>query len=169
MTYIHIDEETTTGSAGVPKFALVLAGGFAAAVIILAAVARIAHTGTLGEQAHAQLVTSRALVFSDHADGSIGVYDEQRSTKLADLTGSGGFVRGALRGLAFQRRLAHVGPDVPFYLVKWSDGRLTLDDSSTANHLELQAFGSENEAAFDKLLMGSTVVSPPVTAAVTTR
>ena len=165
MTYIHVDEETTTGSSGVPRIALILAGGFAVAVIALAAVARIANKGTLGEETHAQAVASRALVFSDHPDGSIGVYDAQHQVELSTLTGTGGFVRGALRALARQRRLASVGPEVPFYLVKWSDGRLTLDDSSTHNHLELKAFGSENEAAFDKLLADKTLAKPAAVAA----
>ena len=110
------------------------------------------------------MVASRALVFTDHPDGSIGVFDAQHQEQLDNVSGTGGFVRGAMRALARQRRLAHVGPEVPFYLVKWSDGRLTLDDSSTQNHLELEAYGNENLASFEKLLVGHER-----TAAVSTR
>ena len=152
MSYLHIDEETTSGNAGVPKGALILAGSFALCVIALAAVARLSNKGTLGEQTTAQMVASRALVFSDRPDGSIGVYDAQHQQSLETISGTGGFVRGAMRALARQRRLAHVGPEVPFYLVKWSDGRLTLDDSATHNHLELEAYGNANLASFEKLL-----------------
>lgn len=155
MSYIHVDEETTTGNGGVPKGALILAGVFALAVIALAAVARWSNIGTLGEQSSAHLVASRALVFSDRPDGSIGVYDAQHHQPLDAISGTGGFVRGAIRALARQRRLANVGPEVPFYLVKWSDGRLTLDDSSTKSHLELEAYGNENLASFEKLLVGA--------------
>lgn len=154
MSYLHIDEETTKGNAGVPRGALILAGSFALTVIALAAVARISNKGTLGEQTNAQMVASRALVFSDQPDGSIGVYDAQHQQQLDAVSGTGGFVRGAIRALARQRRISHVGPEVPFYLVKWSDGRLTLDDSSTKSHLELYAYGSENLASFEKLLIG---------------
>lgn len=156
MSYLHIDEETTKGNAGVPKGALILAGSFALTVIALAAFARLSNRGTLGEQSNAQMVASRALVFTDQADGSIGVYDAQHRQQLDAVSGTGGFVRGAMRALARQRRLANIGPEVPFYLVKWSDGRLTLDDSSTNNHLELEAYGNANLASFEKLLIGVT-------------
>ncbi len=152
MSYLHIEEETTTGNAGVPRAALAMAGVMAVLTIALAAVARFSHAGTLGEQPTATLVEARALVFSDHADGSIGVVDASRGDTLPDLVGTGGFVRGSLRALARQRRIAGIGPEAPFYLARWSDGRLTLDDSSTKNHLELQGFGPDNAAAFIPLL-----------------
>lgn len=158
MSYIHIDEEVGNGgNAGVPKGALILAGAFALCVIAMAAVARVYKQGTLGQQITATAVASRALVFTDHPDGSIGVYDQANKQQLEALPGGGGgFVRGAMRALARQRRLAHVGPDVPFYLIKWSDGRLTLDDSTTGSHLELHAYGSANLASFEELLVGTT-------------
>ena len=86
------------------------------------------------------------------------------------------FVRGALRALARERR-ADVGdntagiPDAgsvttpvehaPFRLTRYTDGRLTLDDTTTGAHLELRAFGPTNAAAFAGLL--PPVPSVPVT------
>ncbi|MEP6780693.1 MAG: photosynthetic complex assembly protein PuhC [Gemmatimonadaceae bacterium] len=161
MSYIHIDEDhTDTPNAGVPKGALILAGSFALVVIALAAVARLSGNGTLGEQPHATMIASRALVFTDRPDGSIGVYDSQHQVELESLPGgNGGFVRGTLRAMARQRRLSNVGPELPFYLAKWSDGRLTLDDSSTRTHLELNSYGSTNEESFEKVLIGNN--TPP--------
>lgn len=156
MAFIHIDDEVTTGNAGVPKPALIIAASFALLVIALAAIARFANTGTLGQQSQATAVASRALVFTDQKDGTVSVFDVQHQQQLDALPGgNGGFVRGAMRALARQRRLANVGADVPFYLIKWSDGRLTLEDYATSNHLELEAYGSTNLAAFEKLLKGS--------------
>lgn len=154
MSYLHIDEEPSSSNVGVPKFALGLALALAVLVIALAATARLtrAHTGALGEQSTAKIVESRALVFSDLPNGSIGVYDVEHHQQMPPLTNTGGFVRGALRALARQRMLARVGREAPFELTRWSDGRLTLDDSSTSNHLELEAFGSTNEADFAALL-----------------
>lgn len=152
MTYLHIDDEPTAGRAGVPRGALLVACTLAVSVIGFAAAAQRFGTGTLGQRSSAQAVTSRALVFSDRADGSIGVFDAQRGEELQAISGSGGFVRGTIRALARQRRLAHVGADVPFHLIKWSDGRLTLDDSTTHSHLELDAYGTENRRAFELLL-----------------
>lgn len=156
MGFVHVDEEVTKGNAGVPRAALVVAGVFAVAVIVLAGISRVSDSGTLGQHSTATPVASRALVFADQPDGSVSVFDVQRGQVLTALpAGGGGFVRGALRALARQRRLAHVGPDVPFHLVRWSDGRLTLDDSTTGNHLELDAYGTTNLASFEKLLDGT--------------
>lgn len=60
MSYLHIDEETTKGNAGVPKGALILAGAFALTVIALAGFARLSNKGTLGEHSTAQMIASRA-------------------------------------------------------------------------------------------------------------
>lgn len=153
MAFIHIDEEVTRGNAGVPRSALIIAGAFALFVIVLAGIARRSNTGTLGQQSVATIVASRALVFTDRPDGTVGVFDQQRQEQLEPLpAGNGGFVRGAMRALARQRRLAGVGPAVPFYLVKWSDGRLTLNDSATSSQLELEAYGATNLASFERLL-----------------
>ena len=109
---------------------------------------RRAMRGARGPIPAVRPVATRALVFSDLPDGAVGVYDAGHHQTLPPLAGSGGFVRGALRALARQRRLDAVGFDVPFYLARWPDGRLTLDDSATHNHLELRAYGTVNEAAF---------------------
>ncbi|MEP7065063.1 MAG: photosynthetic complex assembly protein PuhC [Gemmatimonadota bacterium] len=157
MSYLHIEEEPSSSRVGVPKFTLILALALALIVIALAATARLtrSHTGALGEQTTASIVTSRSLVFSDLPNGNIAVYDVQHEQQLPPLTNTGGFVRGALRALARQRKLAGVGPEVPFALTRWSDGRLTLDDSATSNHLELRAYGSANEADFAALIAPS--------------
>lgn len=156
MAFVHIDDEITKGNAGVPRGALIIAGLFAVTVIVLAGVSRLKQVGDLGQRSTATVVISRALVFSDLPDGGVGVFDVSHQQRLASLpAGGGGFVRGAVRALARQRRLAHVGADVPFYLEKWSDGRLTLHDSSTSSHLELEAYGSTNLASFEKLLAGT--------------
>ena len=149
MSYVHVEEERGHGVA-VPRVALRAAATLAALTIALAAVARHGRRSDHAPEASPSAV--RALVFSDRPDGSVGVYDVARHEALPPLSGSGGFVRGALRALARQRRLAAVGPDAPFYLARWPDGRLTLDDSATGNHLELRAYGESNAEAFARLL-----------------
>jgi len=149
MSYVHIEEERGAEVA-VPKAALTLAATLALLTIALAAAAR--HASRPAGAPGVRPVATRALVFSDRPDGAVGVYDAVRRESLPPLVGSGGFVRGALRALARQRRLDAVGPDVPFYLARWPDGRLTLDDSATHEHLELRAYGPTNEAAFAALL-----------------
>jgi putative photosynthetic complex assembly protein len=61
-------------------------------------------------------------------------------------------MRGTLRGLARDRRMRDLGPEAPFRLVSWTDGRLTLDDTATGRRLDLLAFGQTQAEAFARLL-----------------
>ena len=55
-------------------------------------------------------------------------------------------------GFARTRHLENLGPEAPFRLAAWSDGRLTLDDPATGQHVELLAFGPTNAGVFARLL-----------------
>lgn len=151
MSYLHIEHDEETRNAA-PSGVLRVAAGIAVMTIALAGFARYSQAGTVLRTETSPVVNSRALVFTDLPDGRIGVRDPVRGEVLEPLEGSGGFVRGSLRALARQRRLANVGPEVPFYLARHADGRLTLSDSATNNHLDLQAFGPDNSNAFAGLL-----------------
>lgn len=98
-------------------------------------------------------VAERMLRFADRDDGAIVVTDAGSGRVVETLQpGSEGFVRGAMRGLARERRRADAGPDVPFRLATWPDGRITLEDVATGNFMELHAFGRTNAEAFLRLL-----------------
>ncbi len=99
------------------------------------------------------VLQSRGLHFVDRADGAVVVYDAADESLIKVLEpGSNGFVRGVLRGLARERAANDVGPQPPFELTYWSDGRLTLTDVSTGRMIDLKAFGKTNVAAFAQLL-----------------
>jgi putative photosynthetic complex assembly protein len=68
------------------------------------------------------------------------------------MTGQNGFLRGTLRGFARIRRSDGVGAIPPMLLTGYADGRLVLADPSTGRLVELEAFGSSNEAVFARLL-----------------
>jgi putative photosynthetic complex assembly protein len=101
---------------------------------------------------------SVVLAFEDRADGAVVVRRRaaQELPAVVLAPGTGGFIRGVLRGLVRERRLQQssaVGPDAqPFVLESWRSGRLTLTDTATQRTLELRAFGSTNAAAFEQLL-----------------
>jgi putative photosynthetic complex assembly protein len=94
----------------------------------------------------------RDLRFADRADGAVLVYQDGDPTPIAEVTGQAGFLRGTLRALVRARRLDRVGADAAFRLSAWPDGRLTLDDLATGERIELEAFGSTNEAVYARLL-----------------
>jgi putative photosynthetic complex assembly protein len=64
-----------------------------------------------------------------------------------------------MRGLVGdrERQAGREAPDVPFRIVSWADGRLSLQDPLTGRDLELEAFGITNEASFAALLPGRTM------------
>ena len=97
-------------------------------------------------------IAERDLLFFDREDGAVLVEAPADRHVVQVFQGEQGFLRGVLRGFARTRRLSHLGPDLPFRLARWSDGRLTLDDPATKEHVELMAFGPSNSAVFAPLL-----------------
>ncbi len=102
--------------------------------------------------ASSALVT-RDLRFEDTPDGAVAVYDNSSDRPVNIVSpGSDAFLRATMRGLAQQRKRESVGDKIPFRLTSWADGRLTLDDTATGRHIELEAFGHTNAATFARLL-----------------
>jgi hypothetical protein len=90
--------------------------------------------------------------FADAPDGGILVYD--------GASGRARRARAARRRRLPARRaagdgpralLADVGPELPFVLTRWSDGRLTLDDSVTRMHVAVSAFGPTQVESFERV------------------
>jgi putative photosynthetic complex assembly protein len=104
-------------------------------------------------QPQGAVVASRDLRFADQANGGVAITDAGNGAYIATMApGTNGFLRATLRGLARYRRLDGQGAALPFRLTSWSDGRLTLEDLATGHRVELEAFGSANEAVFSGLL-----------------
>ena len=66
--------------------------------------------------------------------------------------GSNGFIRVVLRGLARERKLGDIGAQPPFRLTRFSNGQITLTDTSSGKQIDLDAFGSSNTQAFARLM-----------------
>ena len=110
----------------------------------------------------AEVAKQRALRFEDRPDGSIVVIDAATGGVFDTVTGQAGFVRGALRGLARERKRVGLGPEQPFLLMGRADGRLTLLDPATGRLIDLDAFGPLNAAAFARLLEDSPGTGMPI-------
>jgi putative photosynthetic complex assembly protein len=64
----------------------------------------------------------------------------------------GGFVTVIQNGLETERKKHGVDPMNPVRIVEYQNGRLAVEDPDTGWSVELYAFGSENKAAFERLL-----------------
>jgi putative photosynthetic complex assembly protein len=129
---------------------VLIGAGLAVAISIVAAAIGGSHT----KPAPAPLLASRTLSFTDASDGAVLVTDATTGAQVARLApGTNGFVRGTLRALAHEDgHAAHAAAAHPFVLSSFADGRLTLDDPTDGQRLDLEAFGSLNTAAFAALL-----------------
>lgn len=141
-----------TSTQPFPIKALYAVAALIAFALTAVAVARISGLSS------AQVVESPAvdvldLRFDDQAGGAVLVREAHSGEAVARLPpASNGFVRGVLRSLVRDRRARDLGGDLPFRLVRHSDGRLTLEDLATGQVIALDAFGAVNAGAFAALL-----------------
>ena len=121
-------------------------------LVSLAGVTAVRLSGIEVRAPDAGTVASRSLRFEDRPDGSISVIDARSGQEVERVNSEGGFLRGALRVMARERRMRELGPEAPFELLGRADGRLTLLDPATGVRIELESFGPTNAGAFVGLL-----------------
>ena len=146
----------------VPRWALMAAGTLIALSVAGAGAARL--FGMASAIPQSTPVATVMVQFRDEADKSVIATDAATGRELARYApDTNGFLRATLRGLVGDR-LRVTGaeqPDVPFELIGWADGRLSLQDPATKRDVELEAFGITNEASFAALLPGNDLKVPP--------
>ncbi|MEM5471727.1 photosynthetic complex assembly protein PuhC [Hoeflea sp. AS60] len=86
-------------------------------------------------------------------DTAITIYDAQTGEAITTLAPEqGGFVRGSLRALSRMRLMDDTPQGLPYRLIKWENGSVSLSDTATGERLYLNAFGPDNAAAYAELL-----------------
>lgn len=133
-----------------PRWVLWLAGGILAFTLIGVGLVRL--TGNGPDQLAASTVAERMLRFEDRPDGAVAVIDGNTGETIELLRGEQGFVRGALRVLARERRARGLGSERPFRLTAHVDGRVMLFDPATGARVDLESFGPSNAAVFARYL-----------------
>lgn len=96
------------------------------------------------------VVQQREIVLQGHSAQAVTVLNTD-GTVMLDLP-HGGFVTVIQSGLATERRKHGVDPLLPVRLVRYENGRLTIEDDHTGWSAELYAFGADNTAAFERLM-----------------
>jgi putative photosynthetic complex assembly protein len=138
----------------VPRGALVGIGILLA--VSLVAVSAVRLSGIDVRTPDAEAVATRDLRFEDTVEGGVAVIDARTGRRVETFSGEQGFLRGALRALARERKARGLGPEIPFQLVGRSDGRLTLIDNATGARIDLESFGPTNAGVFARLLLPDT-------------
>jgi putative photosynthetic complex assembly protein len=105
------------------------------------------------EASAAKVIDQRDLLFEHGADGRLAIVDPGSHTEVDVLFGDDkSFIRVTVKGLERARRALGITENAPLRLTRWSDGRLSLDDSLSGQRIELVAFGRTNMMAFSELL-----------------
>jgi len=133
-----------------PRGPLLLIGALLLAA--LAGVAGVRLSGTEIREPDAAAVAQRSLRFEDRRDGSVAVLDARSGQQIESIQGEAGFLRGALRAMARERRKQGLGAEPAFELIARADGRLTLSDPATGERVDLESFGPTNAGVFARLL-----------------
>jgi putative photosynthetic complex assembly protein len=97
-----------------------------------------------------EVLRDRWIVLEGHGAKAVTVRETDGSV-LLDMA-HGGFVTVIQNGLQTERRKHDVDPLNPVRIVEYKNGRLAVEDPDTGWSVELYAFGSENKAAFERLL-----------------
>ncbi len=138
---------------GIRKPAL-LAGAAAIAVLSLVIATQLIGTQTVDLSLKRTAVLTRPLIFRDAPGGAMAVYDQGAAEPFTVLPREGNtFMASALRLMGQSRELrSKAGPETPFILTLWSDGKMSLSDPATGDTLELAAYGPTNAKTFAQLL-----------------
>ena len=111
----------------------------------------------------AQTAWEVSLRFEDTSNGDVRVINTASGQEVALFSGEQGFLRGTLRAMARQRRIAEAERSAPLLLRGLSDGRLQLLDPTQAAVIDLDSFGPTNRAVFASLRPTSpTSLASPV-------
>jgi putative photosynthetic complex assembly protein len=138
-----------------PRGALIAASALIGFSLLSTAVVRLVRISAPVPIAASQPApaASADLRFSDQADGSIRVQNSRTDRVVATIQpGSGGFVRGVMRGLARDRIRRHIGEAPPFRLSQAINGQMSLEDTATGRVIDLESFGASNRDSFVQLL-----------------
>jgi putative photosynthetic complex assembly protein len=125
--------------------------GLVAGSVVFAMLAR--HTDVGATRAITPVVVQSVdLTFADRSDGAILVRNAAGHDERVLPAGQDGFVRTALRSLAYERRTLGISAESQFRLGRSADGRLYLQDPATGRILHLDAFGQGNALSFAQFL-----------------
>lgn len=103
-----------------------------------------------GQPPEAAILSQRTIFLQGGGAQAVTVLDENGQL-LADLP-HGGFITVIQNGLERARTVARADQTKPVRIVEYANGRLTVIDDSTGWSVELGVFGSDNRAAFERLM-----------------
>ncbi|MCX7288130.1 MAG: photosynthetic complex assembly protein PuhC [Rhodobacterales bacterium] len=134
----------------VPRILLRAMFGLAMSALAITSFAVLTGREPVAQPAPSEAVRDRWIVLEGHDAKAVTVRNTD-GTVMLDLP-HGGFVTVIQNGLVTERKKHKVDPLLPVRIVEYANGRLAVEDPETGWSIELYAFGSDNKAAFERLL-----------------
>jgi putative photosynthetic complex assembly protein len=134
----------------IPKGLLIAMAALALSSLAIVSFAVLTGRAPTGQPVEAAILEERLIVLEGHGAKAVTVRDIS-GRLLVDLD-HGGFVTVIQNGLERARTVQRVAQDKPVRLIAYANGRLTILDPETGWSAELGAFGSDNRAAFERLM-----------------
>ncbi|GAB5462136.1 photosynthetic complex assembly protein PuhC [Hoeflea alexandrii] len=135
-----------------PRFPLVLGLGLLGFSIAATLFGMKTGIGTV-LNVYGQPQAVRDIVIAGAHDTEITISDARTGEPIITLAPEeGGFVRGSLRALSRMRLMAETPEGLPYRLIRWENGSVSLSDTATGERIYLNAFGPDNAAAYAELL-----------------
>ncbi len=144
--------ETRKQSEGdkIPKGLLIAMLLLAMSSLAIVSYAVLTNRPHEGQPADAAILSERTIILEGHGAKAVVVRDAEGKV-LADLD-HGGFITVIQNGLERARTVAQADQTKPVRLIAYANGRLTVLDPETGWSVELGDFGSDNKAAFERLM-----------------
>ena len=124
--------------------------GLVLATLAMTTYAVVTDRAHVGTPADAAVVAERAVILQGGGARKVRVLDVNGAV-LMDLP-HGGFITVIQNGLERARTVARADQSAPVRIVEYANGRLSVIDDTTGWSVELGSFGSDNRAAFEKLI-----------------
>ena len=134
----------------IPKPLLLAMLGLVLATLAIVSFSVLTGREPTGTPAPAAVVAERTIYLQGGGAQAVTVLDENHDL-LLDLP-HGGFITVIQNGVQRARLTARVDQSLPVRIVEYANGRLTVVDDHTGWSAELGAFGSDNKAAFERLM-----------------
>ncbi|MDZ7904465.1 MAG: photosynthetic complex assembly protein PuhC [Cypionkella sp.] len=134
----------------IPKPLLIAMLALVLASVAVVGFAALTGRAPVGVPKAAAIVSERSIILQGGGAQAVTVLDAG-GTLLMDLP-HGGFITVIQNGLERARLTAGIDKSLPVRVVEYANGRLTVLDDYTGWSAELGAFGSDNRAAFERVM-----------------
>lgn len=124
--------------------------GLALGSLVIVTAAVVTGRAPVGQPAASTVVAERMIVLEGKDAQAVTLRNPDGSL-IADLP-HGGFITVIQNAMARERLVHRIDGNPPLRIVRYANGRLVAEDPATGWSAELYAFGSDNKAAFERLL-----------------